>query len=199
MWCKNDPIGHPESDKKIRLRLPVLLGIWLRNSASISACETTVFEKSSEICCRSFCFHWRREKSNRQIFSGLVSTSLIFRVQCAWESPKHLRIPWICRGTPLDKVEEILNPASCRFTRRSSILSLPNLLRYFRVSLSICLIIVLTCRYKSEPEKCQVCSHCPPTTMVIGNGNGLLFHMTQPISRSTIKAIACSKPTISEH
>jgi len=29
------------------------------------------------------------------------------------------------------------------------------------------------------------------------NGNGLLFHMTQPISRSTIKAIACSKPTIS--
>jgi len=33
----------------------------------------------------------------------------------------------------------------------------------------------------------------------IGNGNGLLFHMTQPISRSTIIAIACSKPTISEH
>jgi len=32
-----------------------------------------------------------------------------------------------------------------------------------------------------------------------GNGNGLLFHMTQPISRSTIKGIACSKPTISEH
>ena len=32
-----------------------------------------------------------------------------------------------------------------------------------------------------------------------GNGNGLLFHMTQLISRSTIKAIACSKPTISEH
>ena len=32
-----------------------------------------------------------------------------------------------------------------------------------------------------------------------GNGNGLLFHMTQPISRSTIKAITCSKPTISEH
>jgi len=27
----------------------------------------------------------------------------------------------------------------------------------------------------------------------------LLFHMTQPISRSTIKAIACSKPTISEN
>ena len=35
--------------------------------------------------------------------------------------------------------------------------------------------------------------------VLIGNGNGLLFHMTQPISRSTIKAIACSKPTISEH
>ena len=32
-----------------------------------------------------------------------------------------------------------------------------------------------------------------------GNGNGLLFHMTQPISRSTVKAIACSKPTISEN
>jgi len=29
-----------------------------------------------------------------------------------------------------------------------------------------------------------------------GNGNGLLFHMTQPTSRSTIKAIVCSKPTI---
>ena len=34
---------------------------------------------------------------------------------------------------------------------------------------------------------------------LIENGNGLLFHMTQPISRSTTKAIACSKPTISEH
>jgi len=31
------------------------------------------------------------------------------------------------------------------------------------------------------------------------NGNDLLFHMTQPTSKSTIKAIACSKPTISEH
>jgi len=31
------------------------------------------------------------------------------------------------------------------------------------------------------------------------NDNGLLFHMTQPTSRSTIKAIACSKPTISEN
>jgi len=36
-------------------------------------------------------------------------------------------------------------------------------------------------------------------TILENNGNGLLFHMTQPISRSTIKAIACSKPTISEH
>jgi len=34
---------------------------------------------------------------------------------------------------------------------------------------------------------------------VYGNGNGLLFHVTQPTSRSTIKAIACSKPTISEN
>jgi len=32
-----------------------------------------------------------------------------------------------------------------------------------------------------------------------GNGKGLLFHMTQPTSRSTIKAIACSKPTINEN
>ena len=31
------------------------------------------------------------------------------------------------------------------------------------------------------------------------NVNGLLFHMTQPTSRSIIKAIARSKPTISEH
>jgi len=31
------------------------------------------------------------------------------------------------------------------------------------------------------------------------NGNGLLFHMTQLTSRSTIKAIAISKPTISEN
>jgi len=30
-------------------------------------------------------------------------------------------------------------------------------------------------------------------------GIGLLFHMTQPTSRSIIKAIACSKPTIGEH
>jgi len=30
-------------------------------------------------------------------------------------------------------------------------------------------------------------------------GNGLLFHMTQPTSRSTTKAIAWSKPTISEN
>ena len=38
-----------------------------------------------------------------------------------------------------------------------------------------------------------------PVAVSNGNGNGLLFHMTQPIRRSTIKAIACSKPTISEH
>jgi len=31
------------------------------------------------------------------------------------------------------------------------------------------------------------------------NGNGLLFHMTQPTNRSTTRTIACSKPTISEH
>jgi len=33
----------------------------------------------------------------------------------------------------------------------------------------------------------------------IGNGNGLLFHMTQPTSRSTTKVIAWSKPTVSKH
>ena len=35
-----------------------------------------------------------------------------------------------------------------------------------------------------------------PNTLVC---YGLLFHMTQPTSRSIIKAIACSEPTISEH
>jgi len=29
--------------------------------------------------------------------------------------------------------------------------------------------------------------------------NGLLFHMTQPTSRSIIKAIVCSKPTIIDY
>jgi len=29
--------------------------------------------------------------------------------------------------------------------------------------------------------------------------DGLLFHMTQPTSRSTIKAVAWSKPIICEH
>ena len=33
----------------------------------------------------------------------------------------------------------------------------------------------------------------------LGYGYGLLFHMTQPTSRSIIKVIAWSKPTISEH
>jgi len=33
----------------------------------------------------------------------------------------------------------------------------------------------------------------------ICNGNGLLFHMTQPTSRSIIKAIAYSKPIVSEN
>ena len=32
--------------------------------------------------------------------------------------------------------------------------------------------------------------------LTYGCGNGLLFHMTQPTSRSIIKAIICSKPTI---
>ena len=36
VWCKNDPIGHLESDKKIRF--PVLLGIRLRNPARNKVC-----------------------------------------------------------------------------------------------------------------------------------------------------------------
>jgi len=40
---------------------------------------------------------------------------------------------------------------------------------------------------------------CSKANSNYGNGNGLLFRMTQPISRNTIKAIACSKPTISEN
>ena len=47
-------------------------------------------------------------------------------------------------------------------------------------------------------RRCVVTNATLSLTTAIGNGNGLLFHMTQPISRST-KAIACSKPTISEH
>jgi len=38
-----------------------------------------------------------------------------------------------------------------------------------------------------------------PGSLTIVNVNGLLFHMTQPTSKSIIKAIACSKPTIGEH
>ena len=41
-----------------------------------------------------------------------------------------------------------------------------------------------------------------PPKMVYSYGwsmvNGLLFHMTQPTSRSVMKAIACSKPIVSE-
>jgi len=49
------------------------------------------------------------------------------------------------------------------------------------------------CPADSRKAYCKVCNNGN------SNGNGLLFHMTQPISRSTIKAIACSKPTISEN
>ena len=42
-------------------------------------------------------------------------------------------------------------------------------------------------------------SEVPRAARVYGSGNGLLFHVTQPTSRSTIKAIACSKPAISEN
>jgi len=48
----------------------------------------------------------------------------------------------------------------------------------------------------------RFCRHCKATNSVQwhsfcvsykhSNGNGLLFHMTQPTSRSTMKAIACS-------
>jgi len=50
-----------------------------------------------------------------------------------------------------------------------------------------------------KPLCAQMCTMTDQNAELHGNGNGLLFHMTQPISRSTIKAIACSKPTISEH
>jgi len=46
-------------------------------------------------------------------------------------------------------------------------------------------------------EKCD--STHTDSRWLCGSGNGLLFHVTQPISKSTIKAIACSKPTISEN
>jgi len=43
VWCKNDPIGHleSESDKKICFWLPVLLGIWLypETSNSLRLCN----------------------------------------------------------------------------------------------------------------------------------------------------------------
>jgi len=48
-----------------------------------------------------------------------------------------------------------------------------------------------------QGSACTVCGRV--RTSAFGNGNGLLFHMTHPISSSTIKAIACSKPTISEN
>jgi len=38
-----------------------------------------------------------------------------------------------------------------------------------------------------------------PTTATCSSGYGLLFHMTQPTSTSITRAIACSKPTVSEH
>jgi len=59
---------------------------------------------------------------------------------------------------------------------------------YYRQTITIQLLdhllMVLTSRFNEHARKATM---------------GLLFHMTQPISRSTIKAIACSKPTISEH
>jgi len=47
-------------------------------------------------------------------------------------------------------------------------------------------------------NKNYLCLKGKDQAVMVGNGNGLLFHMTQPTRRSTIKAIACSKPTISE-
>ena len=46
---------------------------------------------------------------------------------------------------------------------------------------------------------CETSSFTNWFVLETGLFNGLLFHMTQPTSRSIIKAIACSKPTISEH
>jgi len=58
----------------------------------------------------------------------------------------------------------------------------------------------MSCTARAHPEN-NICSLITQNyfVVVVGNGNGLLFHMTQPTSRSTIKAIACSKPTISEN
>jgi len=52
VWCKNDPSGHTESDKKIRLRRPVLLVIRLHPKTSDSA---TLVQPSplSLICCKN--------------------------------------------------------------------------------------------------------------------------------------------------
>jgi len=51
---KNDPIGHPESDKTIRLRLPVLLGIRLRrktfDSATLVATSNKIVVHSKKSC-----------------------------------------------------------------------------------------------------------------------------------------------------
>jgi len=48
------------------------------------------------------------------------------------------------------------------------------------------------------PSSVATSPHQSATVNNVFNGNGLLFHMTQPTS-STIKAIACSKPTINEN
>ena len=49
-------------------------------------------------------------------------------------------------------------------------------------------------RVQTSPVKtaCVVVFSMEPSILLQNNGNGLLFYMTQPISRSTIKAIACS-------
>jgi len=54
----------------------------------------------------------------------------------------------------------------------------------------------VTCKqYSEQSDKDEEHSNNGQWSMV----NGLLFHMTQPTSRSIIKAIACSKPIVSEH
>jgi len=63
---------------------------------------------------------------------------------------------------------------------------------------------------KDDKLSAQLDEHSPASRLVVSEErskiklravmvNGLLFHMTQPTSRSIMKAIACSKPTISEH
>jgi len=62
------------------------------------------------------------------------------------------------------------------------------------VRFSACLTLA---SFTKESKQCGACHAVfKDIFWYSGNGNGFLFHITQPTSRSTTKAIACSKPTI---